>query len=88
MLNLSLIYVFLTEIVYYVADNYVDKKFILLKYIVSGISGSREVTCEHFNPTPYLLVQACQHLWPVHPHGIYQQFTYVTHTIIPSSHPV
>ena len=38
MLNLSLIYVFLTEIVYYVADNYVDKKFILLKYIVSGIS--------------------------------------------------
>ncbi len=34
-----------------------------------------------------ILVQASQHLWPVHAHDIYQQFTYVTHTIIPSSHP-
>ena len=33
------------------------------------------------------LVQASQHLWPAHPHDIYQQFTYVTHTIISSSHP-
>ncbi len=34
------------------------------------------------------LVQACQHLWPVNNNDIYQQFTYVTHTIISSSHPV
>jgi hypothetical protein len=34
-----------------------------------------------------ILVQASQHLWPVHTHDIYQQFTYVTHTILLSSHP-
>lgn len=35
-----------------------------------------------------ILVRAFQHFWPVHPHGVYQQFTYVTRTILPSSHPV
>jgi hypothetical protein len=34
------------------------------------------------------LVQAYQHLWPVNNNDIYQQFTYVTRTIISSSHPV
>ena len=34
-----------------------------------------------------ILVQAYQHLWPVNNNDIYQQFTYVTHTIVSSSHP-
>src|SRR5699024_10329595 len=29
------------------------------------------------NRTPYLMVQACQHLWPVADNGVYQQFTCV-----------
>lgn len=35
------------------------------------------------NRTPYLLVQACQHLWPVADNGVYQQFTCVN----PSDQP-
>jgi len=29
------------------------------------------------------LAQACQHLWLVGSHGVYQQFTYVDHAIPP-----
>jgi hypothetical protein len=32
----------------------------------------------------YLLVQACQHLWLVTYHDIYQQFTFISHTTQPS----
>lgn len=32
-----------------------------------------------------ILVQASQYLWPVHAHDFYQQFKYVTHTILLSS---
>ncbi len=35
------------------------------------------------NLIPYLLVQACQHLWPVADNGVYQQFTCVN----PSDQP-
>jgi hypothetical protein len=33
----------------------------------------------------YLLVQASQHLWLVFLHEVYQQFTYVGHTIKPDT---
>ena len=33
----------------------------------------------------YLLVQAFQHLWLVSHHEVYQQFTYVGHTIKPGT---
>ena len=36
-------------------------------------------------PTAYLLVQALQHLWPVLRNDVYQQFTYVSHTIQPGA---
>ncbi|EBM4266517.1 hypothetical protein DZF45_08955 [Salmonella enterica] len=35
------------------------------------------------NRTPFLLVQACQHLWPVADNGVYRQFTCVN----PSDQP-
>ena len=32
-------------------------------------------------PTAHLLVQANQHLWLVHSHDVYQQFTFIGRTI-------
>ena len=36
-------------------------------------------------PITYLLVQACQHLWLALRNEVYQQFTYIGHTIQPST---
>ena len=36
-------------------------------------------------PITYLLVQACQQLWLGNAYGVYQWFTYVTHTSQPSA---
>jgi len=30
----------------------------------------------------YLLVSACQHLWLIVHHGVYQQFTFINHTVL------
>jgi len=38
-------------------------------------------------PTAYLLVQAYQHIWLVSINDVYQQFTFVGHTIQPSAYP-
>ena len=40
-----------------------------------GVSAPMCPCARGSNRTPYLLVQACQHLWPVADNGVYQQFT-------------
>ena len=41
----------------------------------------RQAIKNHLHLTTNLLVQACQHLWLVPNHDVYQRFTYVDHAI-------
>jgi len=43
----------------------------------------REMMREHLLLATHLLVQACQPLWLVGSHDVYQRFTYVSHVIPP-----
>jgi hypothetical protein len=44
----------------------------------------RQVIREYLFLTTHFLVQACQHLWLVYFNDIYQQFTFVDHTLLSS----
>lgn len=44
--------------------------------------GLRVGNMQPVQPVIYLLVQACQLLWLVILHDVYQPFTYVAHTIL------